>query len=59
MKYLSDAELRALDAKEIKGYCKELKTAKFLGMIMYPYGDENYFKLEDGTVVKTYTKIGD
>lgn len=55
---MSEEELRKLPAREIKNY-SELKGAEFIGTIWLAYGDENYYRLEDGTYGYMYFSIGD
>lgn len=53
---MTQDELYELDAKEVKFAPKD---AEFLGTIMMPYGDMNYYKTKDGEYVREYFSIGD
>lgn len=55
---MSEQELNELQAREIKNY-SELKGAELIGIIWLAYGDERYYKLEDGTYGYMYVSIGD
>lgn len=55
---MSDNELRALNAKEVKAW-EIPKEAKFIGQLWLPYGDMNYYELPDGTYICNYFSIGD
>lgn len=55
---LSDEELRLIDAKEVKAW-EVPKDAKYVGSVMYPYGDMSYYRLPDGSYICNYFSIGD
>lgn len=57
-KYLSEEELRQLDAKEVKAW-EIPKDAVYVGQVWLPYGNRDYYKLPDGSYVCNYYSIGD
>lgn len=56
---MSDEELRKLPAKEINGFFSELEGAELLGYVMREWGDEQYWKLADGSYAFVWKPIGD
>ena len=55
--YLTEQQLRCLKTRTAKA--GETLKAAFLGTIWLPYGDENYYLLDNGEVVTEYYSIGD
>jgi hypothetical protein len=56
---MSAEELRTLPAKEINGFFSELEGAELLGYVMREWGDEQYWKLADGSYAFVWKSIGD
>ena len=55
--YLTEKQLRSLKSREAKA--GETLKAAFLGTVWLPYGDENYYLTNDGTIITEYFSIGD
>ena len=58
----TEQDLRKLDAKEMKPwetFAAKKEGAEYIGSVMGPYGDYNYYRLTDGTYGFEYFSIGD
>lgn len=57
-KYMSSDELRELNARRVKEW-EVPKDAVYVGQLWLPYGNEDFYRLSDGTYIYTYYSIGD
>ena len=48
MDRMSEEQLRQLDVKDVQLY-ETTKTDEYIGTVMAPYGDWNYYRREDGS----------